>query len=53
MPNREPLNYRRPVRRKRANTLLGVLLFSCVLWTAASAFGATFTNPIISDGADP
>lgn len=53
MPNREPLNYRRPVRRKRANTLLGVLLFSGVLWTAASAFGATFTNPIISDGADP
>ena len=53
MPNRAPLNYRRPVRRKRANTLLAVLLFSGVLWTAASAFGATFTNPIISDGADP
>jgi GH43 family beta-xylosidase len=26
---------------------------SCALWTTASVFGGTFTNPIISNGADP
>ena len=25
----------------------------CALWTATSSLGATFTNPIIGDGADP
>ena len=32
---------------------LASLLLSCALWTTASVFGGTFTNPIISDGADP
>ena len=32
---------------------LASLLFSCALWTTASVLGGTFTNPIISDGADP
>ena len=53
VPKREPLNYRSPGRRNLATAKLAVLWSSCVLWTAASAFGGTFTNPIISDGADP
>ena len=42
-----------PAWRKLGNAKLAVLLACCALWMPASALGATFTNPIISDGADP
>jgi GH43 family beta-xylosidase len=50
---REPLQYFSPGERKLRRGKLAVLWAFWVLWTAASAFGVTFTNPIISDGADP
>ena len=39
--------------RKLAITRFALLPLSCALWTTVSVFGGTFTNPIISDGADP
>ncbi len=41
-------------RHKRVSRLAGLLL-SCVVWTSISisVWGGAFTNPVISDGADP
>jgi GH43 family beta-xylosidase len=40
-------------RRERAVARLALLLSGCALGTTASVLGGSFTNPIISDGADP
>ena len=53
MPARDPLYEALAGWRKLSVAKLALLLSVCTLWTTASIFGGTFTNPIISDGADP
>ena len=53
MPDREPLSKPAHGWRKLAIARLALVLSSCGLWMTASVLGGTFTNPIISDGADP
>ena len=39
--------------RKLPVLKLALLMSGCALWTTTSLVGGTFTNPIISNGADP
>jgi GH43 family beta-xylosidase len=53
MPGPDAPSYPMSDQRKLAFERLVLLLSFCILWIRAPLFGGTFTNPIISDGADP
>jgi GH43 family beta-xylosidase len=53
MPGADALSYPVSNQRKLAVERLVLLLSFCILLIRAPLFGGTFTNPIISDGADP